>query len=179
MGGLARTSRAMILKHSLNQQAAQWGRIAMTTRSVQHGRFTIERRYDAPPARVFAAWTEPEARRRWAVPGTNWALAEPQFDFRVGGHETARFGDPGDPLYCSRTAYLDIAQDQRIVFTYTVDRGDIRISASLMTVQLQPNGAGTRLILTEMAAYLDGGDQPEIRRQGWDSMLDKLGPALD
>ena len=33
----------------------------MTARSAVHGTFAIERTYDAPPERVFAAWADPDA----------------------------------------------------------------------------------------------------------------------
>ena len=51
----------------------------MTTRSAQHGTIRLERRYKAAPARVFAAWAEPEARAKWDVPG-RWVIAEQTFD---------------------------------------------------------------------------------------------------
>jgi uncharacterized protein YndB with AHSA1/START domain len=37
----------------------------MTNRSATHAIFTIERTYDAPPERVFAAWADPVIKRRW------------------------------------------------------------------------------------------------------------------
>jgi len=40
----------------------------MSEHSVQHGSFTIERRFDAAPARVFAAWSNPDAKAGWFGP---------------------------------------------------------------------------------------------------------------
>ena len=37
----------------------------MTERSVTHATFAIERIYNAPPARVFAAWATAEAKASW------------------------------------------------------------------------------------------------------------------
>jgi uncharacterized protein YndB with AHSA1/START domain len=34
----------------------------MTERSVPHTTFVLERTYDAPPARTFAAWADPEIK---------------------------------------------------------------------------------------------------------------------
>ncbi|MGK9167940.1 SRPBCC family protein [Inquilinus limosus] len=150
----------------------------MSERSVQHGNFTIERRFAAPPAQVFAAWADPAARRIWGVPGGDWELVDPRFDFRVGGIETSRFGPAGDPIYRNETRYADIVPDRRIVFSYTIDRGETRISASLSTVELLSDGAGTRLIFTEQAAFLDGGDQPQFREAGWREILERLEAAL-
>ena len=58
----------------------------MTGRTAQHGTIRLERRYKAPPHRVFAAWAEPQARAQWDVPG-RWVIAEQTFDFREGGRE--------------------------------------------------------------------------------------------
>ena len=51
-------------------------------------------RYKATPARVFAAWAEPEARAKWDVPG-RWMIAEQTFDFREGGREREALRSPG------------------------------------------------------------------------------------
>jgi uncharacterized protein YndB with AHSA1/START domain len=37
----------------------------MSDRSLAHATFAIERVYDASPARVFEAWADPVAKRRW------------------------------------------------------------------------------------------------------------------
>ena len=87
--------------------------------SVRHGSFTLTRRYDATPARVFAAWAIPEQRSRWNVHGS-WTVTEQTFDFREGGEEVKRFGPPGgDPVHVARTRYEDIVPDRRIVMSST------------------------------------------------------------
>ena len=37
----------------------------MNERSTQHATFVIERDYAAPPPRVFAAWSDMDAKSRW------------------------------------------------------------------------------------------------------------------
>ena len=150
----------------------------MTERSVEHATIVIERRYDASPQRVFAAWADPDARGQWDVPGEGWELTDVKRDFRVGGHEFCRIGPVGDPQYACNTRYENIVPDRRIVFAYTMDHHDARITASLSTVELLPEGESTRLIMTEQTVFLDGLDKPAFREQGWSSMLDKLGKSL-
>ena len=55
----------------------------MTTRTAEHGTFTLSRTYPVPPERVFAAWSSRESKARWfGAPAT----PDYELDFRVGGH---------------------------------------------------------------------------------------------
>jgi len=147
-------------------------------RTVRHDTIVIERRFDATPARVFAAWADPAARARWSSPGTDWEIADDQHDFRVGGREVSRFGPAGEPVYRAETTYLDIVPDRRIVMAGTMTEGETRISASMATVELLTTGDDTRMIYTEQAAFLDGRDVLENRVRGWGEILDKLDAEL-
>jgi general stress protein 26 len=55
---------------------------------------------------------------------------------------------------------------------------ETRISVSPATVELNPEGAGTRLIYTEPGAFLDGHGTPAQRERGTADLLDALGAAL-
>lgn len=143
----------------------------MNERSVQHFTFVIERYYRASPERVFAAWSDPSAKARW------FPKAD-EFDFRVGGREINRGGPPNGPIYTFDACYQEIVQDSRIVYTYTLDQGETRISVSLTTVEMKPSSNGTQLIYTEQVAFLDGHDTPEQREHGTKLLLDKLGEEL-
>ena len=46
----------------------------MAERSVTHATFTLERTYDAPPAKVFKAFADPAIKRRWFVEGEGWEV---------------------------------------------------------------------------------------------------------
>jgi len=146
-----------------------------STRSAEHGTFTVTRTYPAPPARVFAAWSSREAKARWfGAPGTS----EYALDFRVGGTETNRGGPPGGPVYSYEATYKDIVPGERLVYGYTMEAGDSLISVSVATVEFAPDGAGTTLTLTEQGVFLDGGDTRAVREKGTGELLDSLGAAL-
>jgi uncharacterized protein YndB with AHSA1/START domain len=149
----------------------------MTKRSAQHGTIRLERRYKAPPNRVFAAWAEPEARAKWDVPG-RWVIAEQTFDFREGGHELKRFGPKGDPRLVADTLYLDIVPPHRIVFSYSMNSRGTPISVSLTTIEISAAAKETHLLFTEQIAFLDGQDNAANREEGLASMLDKIGETL-
>ena len=151
----------------------------MTERSVTHATFCIERLLEASPARVFAAWSDAQARYRWFVSGEGFAIAEYAHDFRVGGHEHSRFSPTkGQAVFTNDTWYLDIVPDERIVFTYTMDQDGRRFSVSLATVQIRPEGSGSRLTFTEMGAFLEGADGPDMRESGWNQLLDAFEAEL-
>jgi uncharacterized protein YndB with AHSA1/START domain len=150
----------------------------VTERSVTHDTFVIERTYDASPARVFAAWADPATKVRWFLGPEEWGPVEFELDFRVGGREFNRAAQPGGPVHTFEARYHDIVPKQRIVYAYEMHLDQTRISVSLTTVVFQAAGAGTRLILTEQGAYLDGHDLADNRRQGTGSLLDALGAEL-
>ncbi len=145
----------------------------MTERSVTHATFALERTYAAPPARVFAAWADREAKARWFS-----CHPEYELDFRVGGREFSRGGEPGGPVYTTHILYQDIVPGRRIVYTYDVLRDDARMSVSVVTVELEPAGAGTRLVFTEQGAFLDGNDTPAGREHGTRVGLERLDAEL-
>ena len=67
----------------------------MSERKAEHATFTVERRYAAAPARVFAAFADPVAKARWFSGPDEWDKGPREFDFRVGGHER----NSGGPCY--------------------------------------------------------------------------------
>jgi Uncharacterized conserved protein len=147
----------------------------VTERSVEHAIFVVERRYGAAPELVFAAWANREAKARWF--GSPEDRVE--LDFRVGGEELHACIDPRGNAYTFRATYQDIVEPERIVYTYEMLLGETRISVSLATIELRPDGDGTLLVYTEQGAFLDGHDTPAQRQHGMGSLFDALGRALD
>ena len=157
------------------------------TAKLAHGMFTLERRYDASPARVFRAWSDPVAFRRWFVEAPGATVHEWVHDFRVGGRGGGRyrFGAEGSVTGFNDTLFLDIVDNARIILTYVMGReledGKRRESASLATIELIPDGAGARLIYTEQGAYFgdDGGAHIPLREEGCAQMLENLAREVE
>ena len=150
----------------------------MSERSATHGTFTLERVYDAAPARVFKACADPAIKARWFMGLADWRLLERSIDFRIGGKERLS-GRKGSGIVSTFDAvYHDIVPDQRIIYCYDMRLDEVHISASLATVELAPAGSGTRLAFTEQAAFLDGYDDAGSRERGTRILLEQLGKEL-
>ena len=117
---------------------------------------------------------EPAAKAQWfAGPDS-----EHRLDFRVGGHEVARGAGAGGEVLTFESTYHDIVPSARIVYSSTLSVRDQVATVSLTTVEISPAGNGTRLVLTEQGAYLDGLEDPSWREQGTSKHLDALGAGL-
>lgn len=151
----------------------------MSLPQVTHASFTIERIYAHPPARVFRAHSDAAAVRRWRVEGEGFHVESHTFDFREGGreHSTFRYGDGPTMTYDSE--YHVIVPDRRMVSTYWMSMAGEPLSVSLLTIELLPDGAGTRLVMTEQGTYF--GDPAAVagREEGMRELLGILAKELD
>lgn len=147
-------------------------------RSVLHGTFRIEREFAAVPARVFRALSDPKAKAQWFTGGEGYTELDRELDVRNGGRELLKGRWPSGLVSTFEAVYHDVVSCERIVYAYTMHLGDRKISVSLATVELTPAGAGTRFVLTEQGAFLDGYDDVGARERGSNHLLDALGASL-
>jgi uncharacterized protein YndB with AHSA1/START domain len=156
----------------------------MTQLSAVHDTFVLEREYSKPPEKVFSAFRDPGKKRRWYAESGAHDILSYELDFRIGGAEALQSRmKPGTPiagavLTWSQT-FSDVIENRRIVFTQTLDRDGKRISCALMTVEFIASGAGCRLVFTHQAAFFDGADGPQMRKMGWQALLDNLDRELE
>ncbi len=148
--------------------------------SVVHATFHLERTYDAPIARVYAALSTAAGKARWFVgPLGAWREIERSFDFRVGGRERLKGQHEGRAVSTFDAVYYDIIPEERIVYAYEMHLDDRKISVSLATMQLRPAGPSrTTLSVTEQGAFLDGYDDVGSREHGTGLLLDAIGASL-
>jgi uncharacterized protein YndB with AHSA1/START domain len=150
------------------------------SRTVIHGTFTIERELPQAPARVFAAWADPKAKAAWfAARSDLYTETIREHDFRVGGRERVRADWKSGRVSDFQCVYQDIVPDRRIVYCYNMYVNEQKLSVSLATIEFEPSGKGTKLILTEQGAYLDGDDGAAGREQGTRGLVESLARYLD
>lgn len=71
-----------------------------------------------------------------------------------------------------------IVPNERAIYGYDMHISETRISVSLATVELKPEGKGTCLVFTDQAVFLDDFDDGGGRERGSGVLLDHLGAAL-
>ncbi|HVI33151.1 SRPBCC family protein [Phenylobacterium sp.] len=150
----------------------------MTDRNVVHATFCIERAYPVPPARAFAAWASPEAKAQWFAGPEGFECYERSMDFRSGGAERLWGRHPGGKVSDFQARYFEVIPDARIIYGYDMYVDGRKISVSLATIEFHAAGQGTRLVMTEQGAFLDGYDDAGSREEGTRWLLEKLGQAL-
>jgi len=153
--------------------------------ALAHGTFTVERRYDASPERVFRAWADPDAFRRWFVEAPGATVFDWVHEFHVGGRGGGRYRFGDHAVGFNDTRFLDLAPNRRIILSYVMGRElgaeRRRDSASLATIELRADGAGTHLVYTEQGAYFgdDGAAHIPLREHGCTAMLENLARELE
>jgi uncharacterized protein YndB with AHSA1/START domain len=148
--------------------------------SAVHGTFTIVRDLPHAAERVYAAWSDPEAKAAWfSGPSGQWKPLEREMDFRVGGRERAKGRWTSGVTTDFQAHYLDIVPQRRIVYAYNMHVDDRKISVSLATIELESTAKGTRMKVTEQGAFLDGYDDAGSRERGTGSLMDALAKSLE
>jgi uncharacterized protein YndB with AHSA1/START domain len=167
-------------RQTLEKLEAEVARMhAGAVRSVVHGAFHLERAYDATAEEVYRALSDEAAKSRWFFGPEGWRLIERTMDFRVGGRERVKGGFDGGVTTTFDAVYHDIVPRERIVYTYEMHLDDRKISVSLATLQIRPEGRGrTRLTVDEQGVFLDGYDDAGARERGTSELLDKIAASL-
>ncbi len=144
----------------------------MSTQTATKPGLTLKRRYNAPPAKVYAAWTDPEKLARWFGP-EQVTSAHTEIDVRVGGRYQIKALTPTDEHNVGGV-YREVVPNEKLVFTWAWKSTPER--QSLVTVLFKPDGDGTLLTLTHEQFFDE--DARDRHQHGWTGALDKLARML-
>lgn len=130
---------------------------------------TIRRRLNAPPAKVYRAWTDPQQIMRWWGPAHAETLSA-ETDVRVGGRFRKITRTFDGEQHEASGVYREVVPNQKLVFTWAWR--STPEWESLVTVLLESDGDGTVLTLTHEQFFDEAAR--DAHRQGWSGALDKL-----
>ena len=152
-----------------------------SARSIKHASFVIERRLDYSPELVYRAWTQKDAKARWFNgPADKWKEEKREMDVRTAGREVliGKFVDGSESRF--EALYFDVVPEKRLVYAYDYDmywQGK-KISVTLASIEFVAAGKGTKLMVTEQHAFLDGYEDAGSRERGTQQLMQNLDLAL-
>lgn len=130
--------------------------------SIRPFALTVERAMTAPPATLFDAWTD--RLDRWlAAPGTLLLRAAVNAPFYFEAHA-------GGTRYPHYGRFLQLERDRLVELTWVTPA--TKGAETVVTVELAPDGGGTRLRLTQ-AGFPDEASRDEYRT-AWPGVLGEL-----
>lgn len=130
---------------------------------------TLVRRIKAPPARVWAAITQPDLMLQWWGPDTGPTLSV-EADVRPGGRFSVVFRLLNGEEHNPTGIYREVVPEQKLVFTW--DLPGAPEPETLVTFRLASVDGGTELALTH--EHLPDETARASHENGWNGLLDKL-----
>ena len=141
------------------------------------GALTLEitRDFDAPVARVFRAFAEPDQFIKWWGP-TGMHVTDHDIDMKVGGawRTTIHSETGGDHTVSG--VYREITPPKRLVFTWAWERDGVRGHETLVTIDFADRDGRTRLSLHQQ--IFESKDMRDSHHGGWSEAFDCLDAAL-
>ena len=132
---------------------------------------TIKRRINAAPAKVYAAWTDPEKLAAWFGPSkVREGSVQAETDLRVGGSYRISFQSSDGEYSQVGGAYREVVPNELLVMSWAWHSTPER--ESLLTISLKPDGAGTLLTLHHEQFFNEAAR--DGHEKGWTELLDKL-----
>ena len=138
----------------------------MTNRGVA---LVIQRRIRASAERLFLAWTEPQQLRAWWGPSPV-TCSDAQVDLRVGGRYRIDNLLPNGETLSIVGEFIEIERPSKLVYTWQTSHANLE--SSIVTVQFEPDGDATRVIIRhDQIPNIAIRDEHE---RGWSGCLDGL-----
>jgi len=142
----------------------------------------LERVFDAPPARVYQAWTDPEILKQWFAPKP-FTTPSAVLDVRPGGSSTIVMRDPDGNEYPNQGVYLEVEPGRKLVSTDAYTRAWVPANEPFMTMILTFDEAGDG---RTKARYVVRHWTEEARKrheemgfyEGWGQCADQLSELL-
>jgi uncharacterized protein YndB with AHSA1/START domain len=134
---------------------------------------TLNKRCNAPVARVFAAWSSSEQIKHLFAHG-DMTVPEAEVDFRVGGAYRIVMQRPDGQTYIVGGIYRDIVTNRRLCFTWCWDGSEVNTEVE---VTFRPDGDRTDVTLTHR--QFANAEIRDRHNQGWEGCLANLAQLGD
>lgn len=137
----------------------------------------LERIIDAPPEKLFRAWTEPELLKIWFTPRP-WTVASAALDVRAGGTNVIVMRSPEGQDFPNRGVYLEVVENERIVFTDAFTEAWVPSDKAFMTATIMFEPVDGKTKYTARVEHWNSEDRQNHEdmgfHQGWSKATDQL-----
>ena len=137
--------------------------------------------FDAPPEKVFRAWTEPELIKQWFAP-LPWITPQAETDLRPGGASLIVMRSPEGDDYPNQGVYLEVVKNERLVFTDAYTRAWEPSQQPFMTVVLTFEDISGKTRYTARVLHWTVADRERHEQmgfyEGWGQCADQLADLL-
>ena len=137
----------------------------------------LERIIDAPPAKLFRAWTEPELLKQWFSP-LPYTTPVAELDVRPGGASLIVMRGPDGTEMPNRGVYLEVVRNETLVFTNAYTKAWEPSDKPLMTVVLTFEDLGGKTKYTARVRHWTVADREMHENmgfhKGWGQCADQL-----
>jgi uncharacterized protein YndB with AHSA1/START domain len=141
----------------------------------------LTRIFDAPREKVFRAWTEPKLLKQWFAPKP-WTTSGARLDVRPGGASLVVMRDPDGNDYPNRGVYLEVVENEKLVFTDAYASAWEPSEKPFMTVVLTFENLGGRTKYTARCLHWTAADREAHEtmgfHEGWGRCADQLAALL-
>jgi uncharacterized protein YndB with AHSA1/START domain len=137
----------------------------------------ISRVIDAPRELVFKAWTDPEHLKQWFTPRP-WTTPVAELDVRPGGASLIVMRGPDGNEFPNRGVYLEVVENERLVFTDAYTRAWEPSEKPFMTVIVTLEDLGGKTRYTARVLHWTVTDREAHEKMGfhhgWGRCADQL-----
>ncbi len=137
----------------------------------------LTRLIDAPREKIFKAWTTPALLQRWFAP-LPWRTPSAELDVRPGGTSTITMRSPEGKDFPSTGVYLEVVENERLVFTDSFTKAWQPSEKPFMTVVLTFEDEGGKTRYTARVLHPTVADREKHEQmgfhEGWGQCADQL-----
>lgn len=137
----------------------------------------LTRIIDAPREKLFKAWTDPELLKQWFAP-LPYTTPVAELDVRPGGSNLIVMRSPDGNEMPNRGVYLEVVENERLVFTNAYTKAWEPSEKPFMTVILTFEAEGNKTKYTALVRHWTAADRETHEKmgfhKGWGQCADQL-----